>query len=130
MEEDKPCVSKCTKRKACELWAELRHVQRVTGCTNRTLKETFRRLKGISGIDDEMHVDVAAMSGDKYLKFKSGAVGIRVDGCAGCDEHVFLPSERKIYCPKCRHPRFDVEKKPNEVNANANVVRCNKKKPH
>ena len=123
----KPSMSKCTKRKACELWSELRYVQRATGCTNSTLKETFRRLKKISGIDDKMHVDVAAMSGDKYLIMKSGVVGIRVDGCAGCNEHVFLPSELQIYCPKCRHPRFDKDKKPNEVNAN-NVVRSNNKK--
>lgn len=118
MEAGEPCACKRTKRKARELWSELRHVQRATGCSNKTLQETFRRVKKISGIPDEMHVKVAAVYGDKYLQMKSGFTAIRVDGCVGCNEHVFLPSEKQIFCPKCRHPRFDAKKKPNEVNTN------------
>ena len=130
MEEDEPCASKRTKRKARELWAELRHMQRATGCTDKILAETFRRVKRFSGIDEKLSAKRAVRSADKCMRRKSGARMIRVDGCAGCDEHVFLPSEHSIFCPKCRHPRYNSKKEPNEVHENVVAVRTHKHKPH
>ena len=46
---------------------------------------------------------------------KADAVLLQLHGCVGCNQHVFLPSDRQTKCPKCRHPRFSCTKKPNEV---------------
>ena len=100
------------KRKVHELWSTLRQVQRKTGCTTSTLKETFKRIKKLVAMD---HVKGGDRSAEREMRQESGACGIRLDGCAGCDEHVFLPSEKTIFCPKCRHPRFNAKHKPNEV---------------
>ena len=115
MAESEPCATK-NKRKARELWSTLRQVQRSTGCTTKTLKETFRSVQKFSGINERVSVPEAAAAADKNLLKTSGAWRIRLDGCVGCHGHVFLPSEKTIFCPECRHPRFNASKKPNEVN--------------
>ena len=52
---------------------------------------------------------------DRMLLEKANAVLLQLHGCVGCDDFVFLPSDVRIRCPRCRHPRFNHEKKPNEV---------------
>ena len=104
-----------SKRKAGELWSTLRQVQRTTGCTNKTLKETFRLVQKFCGTHDEVDAKPTAESADKELLRRTGAGAIRLDGCAGCNAHVFLPSHKQIFCPQCRHPRFNAKHKPNEV---------------
>ena len=117
MAEAEPCAPK-NKRKARELWSNLRQVQRTTGCTNKTLQETFLCVQKFSGIHeiDSLSVLEIASAADKNLLKTTGAWRIRLDGCVGCQRHVFLPSEKRIFCPECRHPRFNASKKPNEVN--------------
>ena len=104
------------KRKADALWCELRQVQRKTGCTNITLKETFKTFTKLFPEEyGKPATTKPGKGGDASLLKKSGARSIRLDGCVGCNDHVFLPSEKKVFCPKCRHPRFNAEHKPNEV---------------
>ena len=118
-EMDMAACASPKKRKAAQLWSTLRQVQRTTGCTNKTLKETFRLVQKFSGIHDEVETKPtaksASKSADKELLRTTGAGAIRLDGCAGCNAHVFLPSHKQIFCPQCRHPRFNVKHKPNEV---------------
>ena len=52
---------------------------------------------------------------DHVLLAKANAVLLQIHGCVGCDNFVFLPSDLQIRCPKCGHPRFNSDKKPNEV---------------
>ena len=116
MAEGEPCATK-NKRKAKELWSTLRQVQRKTGCTNKTLNEVFVCVQKFSGMQEKVSAKEAAAAADKNILMTSGAWRIRVDGCVGCNAHVFLPSEKEIFCPECRHPRYNTSKQPNEVNA-------------
>lgn len=106
-----------SKRKARELWSALRQVQRRTDCTYATVKATFEAIKKLAYIIGEEGVEHAA---EKQMWEESGSCGMRLDGCAGklnnipCT-HVFLPSEKKLRCPKCTHPRFNVKHEPNQV---------------
>ena len=120
MAEGEPCAP--SKRKAADLWSELRQVQRKTGCTNQTLKETFQSVKKFTGIDEKVSAVEAANAGDKHLLKTSGAWRIRLDGCVGCNRHVFLPSDKKTFCPECRHPRYNASKEPNEVHEHVLLV--------
>ena len=99
----------CDDETTGTVWQLLRSAQRTTGCTNKTLAtiETILRpimLKSGQGKKD-----------DRMLLEKANAVLLQLHGCVGCDDFVFLPSDVRIRCPRCRHPRFNYEKKPNEV---------------
>ena len=95
------------------LWQLLRCAQRTSGCTTKTLaaiEATLRplimqRFGGASG----------QTANDKELLEKANAVLLQLHGCVGCHDFVFLPSDVRTRCPRCRHPRFNNEKKPNEV---------------
>jgi hypothetical protein len=73
-------------------------------------------VQNFSGMHEKVSVFEAAAAADKHILRTSGAWRIRLDGCVGCNSHVFLPSEKEIFCPECRHPRYNTSKKPNEVN--------------
>ena len=121
MTEAEACTPK-NKRKTRELWSPLRQVQHTTDCTNKTLQETFLCVQQFSGIHELVIVAEIASAVDKNLLTTSGVWRIRLDSCVGCHRYVFLPSEKRVFCPECRHLRFNVSKKPSEVNKH--VVCC------
>ena len=47
--------------------------------------------------------------------FRNEAVVLELHGCVHCNDFVFRPTSRELRCPLCNHPRFNSNKKPNEV---------------
>ena len=59
---------------------------------------------------------------DKKIREEAGSCMLRLNGCAGCHQHVYLPDDPARVCPKikpdgtgCGHPRYDVKGSPHEV---------------
>ena len=59
---------------------------------------------------------------DKKMANVAGTHFLRLNGCIGCDKHVYLPDDRTKFCPRrletgavCDHPRYDPKGKPYEV---------------
>ena len=94
------CKAKAKRRKRDNdvVWAALRQAQRKCGCNHKTLETIMQTVEPFlqDGATD-------------------GATVLQLNGCVGCNNHVFLHTSKRIRCPKCNHPRFNREKKPNEV---------------
>ena len=88
------------------LWHALRSAQRESGCTTKTLLAIQKALNPSVSICN---------NADKTLLQNANAVVLQLHGCVGCDDYVFKPSDLAIRCPRCGHPRFNSDKKPNEV---------------
>ena len=43
---------------------------------------------------------------NKTIFKRGGAVQLRLNGCVGCDRHVFMPKDKASVCPKCGHDRY------------------------
>ena len=93
------------------LWQLLRTAQRTSGCTTKTLGAIEEALRPII----VQRTRGVQKSEDHVLLEKADAVLLQIHGCVGCNDFVFLPSDLKIRCEKCGHPRFNQDKKPNEV---------------
>ena len=52
---------------------------------------------------------------DRRICEATGATMLKLNGCVGCQNHVYLPNDVAVRCPNCRHPRFKVGRQPNEV---------------
>ena len=59
---------------------------------------------------------------EKKMQKEAGAVFLRLNGCPGCNDHVYLPTDPETHCPHvkhdgtvCGHPRCDENGKPLEV---------------
>ena len=50
----------------------------------------------------------------KKICKRSGAVMLRLNGCVGCNSHVFMPKDPKTSCPLCNHPRYHEDGSPHE----------------
>ena len=97
----------------------LRNVQRKTGCTTRTLAITLQELK--SFLKEEYQQDLphnSFRSIDNAINKKYQAIVLQLHGCVGCNNHVFIPSDKAKRCPLCGFPRYNVKGQPNEVSAN------------
>lgn len=59
-------------------------------------------------------------STDKRMFNATEATVIKLNGCVGCNAHVYMPSDRNVRCPivECQHPRFNNKRQPNEVSCN------------
>lgn len=109
------------KKNYQKICTKLRQVQRQTGCATNTLN------KVVEALGEYMTVNVTNFKiqhGDKHMCEESGAVVMELNGCVGCHRHVYIPSSSAMKCPKCRHPRFNVQRKPNEVNIQCFFVFC------
>ena len=51
---------------------------------------------------------------NKTIFERGGAVQLRLNGCKGCDRHVFMPKEKASVCPKCNHARYKPNGQPYE----------------
>ena len=90
------------------LWQALRSAQRQSGCTTKTLLAIQKALDSSASIKK-------GNKADKTLLQNANAVVLQLHGCVSCDDYVFKPSDLAIRCPRCGHPRFNSDKKPNEV---------------
>ena len=102
------------------LWQLLRASQRTSGCTTKTLvviEDTLRpiMMQRMGAKHAAKHDAKQVQNKDRGLLKKANAVVLQLHGCVGCDAFVFLPSDSRIRCPSCGHPRFNSDKKPNEV---------------
>ena len=95
------------------LWHVLRQTQRKTGCTDKTLEQIKQSLVPL--LKSSCHNSSSKKKSDVLLLHKANAVLLQLHGCVGCDHYVFLPSDARIRCPECGHPRFNAQRKPNEV---------------
>ena len=43
---------------------------------------------------------------NKTICERGGAVQLRINGCVGCDRHVFMPKDKTSVCPLCGHDRY------------------------
>ena len=91
------------------VWCKLREAQRKCGCSTNTLKAVLQAVKPFC------HPGI--VKNDEQLVCTTNAVVLQLHGCVGCDDFVFEPTNKMIRCPKCQHPRFNQQKKPNEVRA-------------
>ena len=95
------------------LWHVLRQTQRKTGCTDKTLEQIKQSLVPL--LKESCQSSNSNKKSDNFLLKKADAVLLQLHGCVGCENYVFLPSDARMRCPECRHPRFNAQHKPNEV---------------
>ena len=95
------------------LWHVLRHTQRKTGCTDKTLREMKQSLEPLLKVS--CRSSSPEKKSDNLLLHNADAVLLQLHGCVGCEHFVFLPSDARMRCPECGHPRFNAQRKPNEV---------------
>lgn len=101
------------------LWQLLRTAQRTSGCTTKTLATIEAALRPIF-----LQRHGGALNEDHVLLAKANAVLLQIHGCVGCDAFVFLPTDRRMRCPRCAHPRFNSDHKPNEVREKKHALLC------
>ena len=100
------CSSKMAKQKV--IWASLRQVQRECACTNKTLSGVMKAIGPYLGMEQQKSTFV--------LDQQYSRTSLLLNGCVGCNQHVFLPGDKQLACPRCRHPRLnEATGKPNEV---------------
>lgn len=93
------------------VWRKLREAQRKCGCTTSTLKTVMKAVEPFCGSG----IGGGTNANDEQLFEDGDAVVLCLHGCVKCNEFVFGPTNNMLRCPKCRHPRFNRAKKPNEV---------------
>ena len=62
-----------------------------------------------------LNLPFKVQSADAQVLSESGAHSLRLNGCVGCNRHVYLPTCPLKRCPRCAHPRFNAARQPNEV---------------
>lgn len=97
---------------------EVRVLQRRTRCSNFVCEEFIKAYRKFASTP----VEKTIKEFDSDAKEAAGSRYIVLNGCPGCNRHVYLPTEKAMTCPFikgdgniCGHPRFDVNKKPFEV---------------
>ena len=109
-EKTKP-AKRLVAGKRGSVWHKLREAQRKCGCTTTTLKAVLKAVEPFCG-----SVFIGGINANDEQFFEAGdAVVLCLHGCVKCNQYVFEPMNNMIRCPKCRHPRFNQKKKPNEV---------------
>ena len=96
--------SVATQNAQTKMWAALRQVQRDCACTNKTLQYVMQAVFGMEKQKSTFVLD------QQYSQKR-----LLLNGCVGCNQHVFLPGDNEYACPKCRHPRLNNNGKANEV---------------
>ena len=91
-----------------DVWSRMREAQRACGCNTRTLKTLMQAVQPFCS-------EKIAGASDGDLCAKGNAVMLELHGCVKCNDFVFAPEDKQLRCPKCTHPRFNADKKPNEV---------------
>jgi hypothetical protein len=90
---------------------DVRRLQQRTGCTDATCDDIIRTFSNYLGAKIPSNFKAA----DKKIQLKAGAKCLRLNGCVGCDKHVFLPDDPAEECSLCGHQRYDAKGQPNET---------------
>ena len=90
----------------------LRGVQYQSQCANRTLNMAIEVLKPHLRL---RHFEHGFKNVDAIMKQESGATCLCLNGCVGCNNHVFTPQEKVKTCPRCGHDRYNEKAQPHEV---------------
>ena len=94
-----------------EILQALRHVQTLSNCATSTLNLVLKYLQPfLKGCEHVQNLKMERVRARKQSRFKRC-----LNGCVGCNDHVFGPASRDKTCPKCGHARFDAQGKPHEV---------------
>ena len=97
--------------KADQVFVDLRRLQQKAGCSDATCAKILQMFAKYLHIDASTNLQKS----DKKLKKVAGAEMLRLQGCIGCHDHVFHPTDKATDCPKCNHPRLDTKGKAFEV---------------
>ena len=81
------------------------------GCTDATCDDIIRTFSNYLGAKIPCNFRAA----DQKIQLKAGAICLRLNGCVGCNKHVFMLNDLEEECPLCGHQRYNVKRKPNEV---------------
>ncbi len=74
----------------------LRRVQRESGCTTKTLQLVLQHLQPFLKCDDGTFNFSRA---DRLMFELSGTTVLKLNGCVGCDRHVYAPADTDVRCP-------------------------------
>ena len=74
-----------------------------TDCVSYS-RQTLKLMKPHLKVDLSPGCKVKRMN--KTIFKRAGAVQLRLNGCVGCNEHVYLPKDKASACPRCGHPRY------------------------
>ena len=95
-----------------EFMRDVRKLQQRTKCTNKTCVDFIRLFSKHVG-DDK--VPKGFDSCDKELKQAAGVDCIELNGCTGCNQHVYSHEDKRTHCPLCGFARCDEHGKAKEV---------------
>ena len=97
---------------SCEqVLKQMRKVQNISGCATSTLDLVLKFLQPfLKGCEDVKNFAMPRVRARKACRFK-----LRLNGCVGCNDHVFGPRSEDQVCPKCAHPRYNAKGKPHEL---------------
>lgn len=87
------------RRRFC---ADLRRLQQRNKCSNATCEDICSTFAKYISVD--LH---DFKSFDKEMKREAGVSFLRLNGCPWCDKHIYLPDDRRKFCPSCNKSRFD-----------------------
>ena len=89
------------------VWESLRQVQRESSCSQKTINLVMQAVQPFLGFKKKS----TFVLDQRYEK-----TSLLLNGCVGCNKHVFLPQDPELACPRCGHPRLnEATGKPNEV---------------
>jgi len=100
-----------------EFCIDVRRLQRRSKCSDFTCTEIVKIFSNYLGVTPNTF-----QKADKKIKETAGTSYLRLNGCVGCHQHVYLPDDKSVRCPHlvnnvdvCGHPRYDQSGKPFEV---------------
>lgn len=89
----------------------MRQLQMRTKCSDTTLDQFIQTFGPY--LNFEAPENVRAF--DRKLRQVAGTNVLLLNGCVGCNRHVFHPKDKREECPLCGHYRLDEAGKPYEV---------------
>jgi hypothetical protein len=99
---------------------DMRRLQARRGCSTATCNDFIKTFAKYLRID----APKTATGADRKICNAAGAHILQLNGCVGCDDHVFHPSEEAVVCPSCAASRFDAHGKPFEVSECDFLLAC------
>ena len=99
------------------LCVDIRRLQQRSRCSDVTCRDIIKTMSKYLRID----APESFRATDKKMKDVAGATCLRLNGCTGCNRHVYLPDDKSKFCPRrkddgmCETPRYDAHGKPHEV---------------
>ena len=99
------------EKRGLQFCRDLRKVQMRTKCSDKTCNDFIRTFGPRLPFEPPRLV----WSCDSQLHKLSGMTMLVLNGCIGCNQYVFLPTEQRNSCPRCGANRFNESGQPYEV---------------